>query len=88
MTGRQALDILESNELKTFKEKHGDGFPILVEGRVGMIQERDDGDNSDPNIYIEGLKRAGATGAVVGGGLASDETSISLLQSMLGSNLL
>ncbi len=86
MTGRQALDILASDELKAFKEKHGDDLPILVEGRVGIIQEKDDDGKNDPNIYIEQLKSAGATGAVVGGGLASDETSISVLNSMLGSS--
>ena len=86
MTGRQALDILESNELKVFKEKHGDDIPILVEGRVGIIQRSDGDVNNDPNIYIEQLQRAGATGAVVGGGLAFDETSISVLNSMLESS--
>jgi len=84
MTGRQALDILGSDELKAFKEKHGDDIPILVEGRVGIIQVKDDDGNNDPGIYIEQLKRAGATGAIVGGGLASDEASISLMNSLLG----
>ena len=78
MTGRQALDILASDELKAFKEKHGDGVPILVEGRVGIIQGKDDDGNDDPKIYIEQLQRAGATGAIVGGALASDEASVSL----------
>lgn len=77
MTGRQALDILESDELKAFNEKHGDDIPILVEGRVGIIEVEDDG-KSDPKNYIEQLQRAGATGAVVGGGLALDDTNILL----------
>jgi indole-3-glycerol phosphate synthase len=77
MTGRQALDILESDELKAFNEKHGDDMPILVEGRVGIIEVEDDG-KSDPKNYIEQLQRAGATGAVVGGGLALDDTNILL----------
>lgn len=84
MTGRQALDILGSDELKAFMEKHGNDFPILVEGRVGIIQAKDDDGNSDSDIYIEQLKRAGATGAVVGGGLASDEGSIALMNALLG----
>lgn len=81
MTGRQALDILESDALKELKEKHGDDIPILVEGRVGIIQE-----NDDPKTYIEKLQQAGAAGAIVGGGLASDESSVSLLNSMLESS--
>lgn len=83
MTGRQALDILDSDAIKAFKEKHGDDTPILVEGRVGII--RIDGDD-DPSTYINMLKSAGATGAVVGGGLSSDETSISVLNSLLESS--
>jgi len=79
MTGRQALDILESDELKSFKEKHGDNFPVLVEGRVGIIDGTDGNDSGDPKTYIEQLKDAGATGAVVGGGLVSDEIGISLM---------
>jgi hypothetical protein len=83
MTGRQALDILGSDELKAFKEKHGDDIAILVEGRVGIIQTKDDDGNNDPKIYIEQLKRAGATGAIIGGGLVSDESGISLTTSFL-----
>jgi hypothetical protein len=83
MTGRQALDILGSDELKAFKEKHGDEIPILVEGRVGIIEMKDDDGNKDPKIYIEQLKSAGATGAVIGGGLVLDESSISFTASYL-----
>lgn len=86
MTGRQALDILESDELKAFKEKHGDDIPVLVEGRVGIIQVKDDDGNNDPKIYIEQLQRAGAMGAIVGGGLALDEASMPLMNSLIGSS--
>ena len=79
MTGQQALNVLESDELKTFKEKHGNYFPILVEGRVGIIEVRDDDGNKNYEIYIEKLKNAGATGAIVGGGLTSDESSTALV---------
>ena len=86
MTGRQALDILESDELKAFKENHGDDIPILVEGRVGIIQSKDDDGNEDSDIYIQQLKRAGATGAIVGGGLVPDEVGSSLMNSLLESS--
>ena len=79
MTGRQALEILESVELKAFKEKHGEFIPILVEGRVGIIQSKDDGGNEDSGVYIQQLKSAGATGAIIGGGLVPDESSASLI---------
>lgn len=82
-TGRQALDILGSNELKTFKEKPGGDIPILVEGGVGIIQRKDDTGNMNPEIYIEQLKHGGAIGAVVGRGLASDDTNVSLMNSLL-----
>ena len=79
-TGRQALSFLESGDLESFRQKHGDDIPVLVEGRVGIIQSKDDNGNEDPNVYIQQLKDAGAIGAIVGGGLASDEAGISLLQ--------
>ena len=82
MTGLQALNILESEELKTFKEKYGENIPILAEGRVGIIQVADDNGNYNPKSYIEQLKRAGATGAVVGGGLALDDASSSLVSQL------
>jgi len=77
MTGNQALSILRSEEMKTFKEKHGDDIPILVEGRVGIIQSNDDQGEENFKAYIEQLKLAGATGAVIGGGLLSGEFDLS-----------
>eukprot|EP00536_Pseudo-nitzschia_multiseries_P013466 jgi/Psemu1/211723/e_gw1.576.47.1 len=73
MTGSQALNILKSEEIKAFLEKHGDDIPILVEGRVGIIQAKDEDGNEDSKTYIKQLRLAGATGAVVGGALVSDE---------------
>mmetsp|Transcript_678 Transcript_678/g.1632 ORF Transcript_678/g.1632 Transcript_678/m.1632 type:complete len:83 (-) Transcript_678:2490-2738(-) len=77
MTGNQALSILRSEEMKTFKEKHGDDIPILVDGRVGIIQSNDDQGEENFKAYIEQLKLAGATGAVIGGGLLSGEFDLS-----------
>mmetsp|Transcript_13629 Transcript_13629/g.31960 ORF Transcript_13629/g.31960 Transcript_13629/m.31960 type:complete len:1021 (+) Transcript_13629:123-3185(+) len=79
MTGQQALNILDSDELKTFKKKHEDDILILVEGRVGIIEAKDDDGNINHEVYIKKLKNAGAAGAVVGGGLALDESSSSLV---------
>mmetsp|Transcript_19627 Transcript_19627/g.41311 ORF Transcript_19627/g.41311 Transcript_19627/m.41311 type:complete len:1038 (-) Transcript_19627:2563-5676(-) len=86
MTGRQALNILESDELKALKEKHGDDIPILVEGRVGIIRAIDSDGNEDSMTYIKQLKYAGATGAVVGGGLVSDELDLTLASSLFESS--
>ena len=71
--------------MKAFRQKNGDDIPVLVEGRVGIIRSKDDNGNEDPNVYIQRLKDAGATGAIVGGALASDESGISLLQLQLQS---
>mmetsp|Transcript_63521 Transcript_63521/g.73073 ORF Transcript_63521/g.73073 Transcript_63521/m.73073 type:complete len:1022 (+) Transcript_63521:83-3148(+) len=85
-TGLQALNILRSDELKVFREKHGSDIPVLVEGRVGIIQSKDNNGDEHPHVYIQQLKDAGATGAVVGGGLVPDEAGISLLDSFLKSS--
>jgi indole-3-glycerol phosphate synthase len=65
-SGEQALSLLKSEALQSFREKHGSDVPILVEGRVGIIER--DGDNAG---YIRALKEAGAFGAIVGGGIAT-----------------
>lgn len=62
-SGEQALSLLNSDAMKSFREKNGDDVPIMVEGRVGII-ESDGGDNV---AYIQSLKEAGAFGAIVGG---------------------
>jgi hypothetical protein len=78
MTGQQAISILRSDELKEFRVKQGEKIPILVEGRVGLIES-----NGDPSAYLEALKQAGATGAIVGGGLVPNETGHATLESLL-----
>jgi hypothetical protein len=65
-SGEQALSLLKSEALKAFREKHGSDVPILVEGRVGLIER--DGDNVG---YIKALKENGAFGAIIGGGIAA-----------------
>uniref|UniRef100_A0A7S2LEG4 indole-3-glycerol-phosphate synthase n=1 Tax=Skeletonema marinoi TaxID=267567 RepID=A0A7S2LEG4_9STRA len=65
-SGEQALSLLKSEALKAFREKHGSDVPILVEGRVGLIER--DGDNAG---YIKALKENGAFGAIIGGGIAA-----------------
>ena len=74
MTGEQALNILKSDEMKEFRAKHGDDIPVLVEGRVGVI-ERGGKKKTEKNAmnYLKELKDAGAIGVVVGGGLASSD---------------
>jgi indole-3-glycerol phosphate synthase len=71
MTGQQALSILGSDEMKAFREKHGDAL-VLVEGRVGIIEAKGEDGSDSSKAYIEQLKQAGANGAIVGGGLAPD----------------
>jgi len=65
-TGEQALEMLKSDAMVEFREKFGEDVPILVEGRVGIIEV--DGDSA---AYVKKLKEAGAFGAIVGGGLAA-----------------
>lgn len=65
-TGEQALSMLKSEALATFREKHGADVPVFVEGRVGIIEA--DGDETG---YIKALKKAGAFGAIVGAGIAA-----------------
>ena len=65
MTGEQALRLLQGDGLKAVREKHGDDIPVLVEGRVGVIER-----NGNTVQYLKELREAGATGAIVGGGLA------------------
>ncbi len=79
MTGQQALRILESDELKIFREKHGRDMPILVEGRVGIIESMDENGKGSSSAYVQKLQNAGATGAIVGGGLVADKREKSML---------
>ena len=77
MTGEQALTLLQSSELAQLKAKHGQDLPVLVEGRVGLI-ERD----GNAMTYATELKQAGALGAIVGGGLAVEGSLTDTLQSL------
>ncbi len=53
---------------------------MLVEGRVGIIK----GNDGTANSYTEALKKAGASGAIVGGGLAIEsEDAQERLESLL-----
>ncbi len=64
-SGEQALNLLRSDALAAFRGKHGAEVPVLVEGRVGMIEA-----DGDETAYIWALKDAGAFGAIVAGGIA------------------
>jgi indole-3-glycerol phosphate synthase len=68
-SGQQVLDLLKSDAVAKFRSIHGETIPVLAEGRVGMIER--DGDSLP---YINELKDAGATGAIVGGGLVVLDT--------------
>lgn len=75
MTGQQALDLLQSDALESFRDYHGRDFPVLAEGRVGLIErENKDGEKSC-KVYMDELRDAGAVGAIVGGGLATENLS-------------
>eukprot|EP00980_Cylindrotheca_fusiformis_P012196 scaffold2962_cov126-Cylindrotheca_fusiformis.AAC.12 len=78
MTGEQAISILRSDELKAFSAKQSEDFPVLVEGRIGLIKSGD-----DPIGYLETLKEAGAMGAVIAGGIVPNEAGQTPLKSLL-----
>mmetsp|Transcript_27036 Transcript_27036/g.62844 ORF Transcript_27036/g.62844 Transcript_27036/m.62844 type:complete len:308 (-) Transcript_27036:93-1016(-) len=82
-TGEQVLRLLKSDAMERFRQHFGSDKPVLVEGRVGIIEhENDKGDEKSVWNYIDKLKDAGAIGAIVGGGLAmrSKEETIRFLQ--------
>jgi hypothetical protein len=84
MTGEQALDMLKSDELAEFRATHGSDIPVLVEGRVGIIERNNKKGETSPLNYLRELKDAGAIGAIVGGGLVNEKTEgASLLESFL-----
>jgi indole-3-glycerol phosphate synthase len=70
MTGEQAIRLLKSEALKEFLEARGNNIPVLVEGRVGIIERLDENGDPNTNAYLKELKDAGAKGVIVGGGLA------------------
>ena len=71
MSGQRALKILSSDAMKGFKSKYPDAL-ILVEGRVGIIQDSTTSGEPSAEDYVRQLKDAGATGAIIGGGLAGE----------------
>ena len=72
MTGEQALTLLKSSAMEKVKEKHGADIPVLVEGRIGIIESPDAEGNPSALAYMEALKAAGANGCIMGGGLIQD----------------
>lgn len=70
MSGSQALAVLQSEAMQRFREKHADAI-VLVEGRVGIIENE-----GDPMKYMEALREAGGMGAIVAGALAEDGTTL------------
>jgi indole-3-glycerol phosphate synthase len=77
MTGQQALNLLKSEALQETLGKHD--VPVLVEGRVGLIE----GSDGSTASYLKDLKDAGATGAIVGGGLiAEGKSSTEVMKSL------
>jgi indole-3-glycerol phosphate synthase len=72
MTGEQALALLRGDALVDLRAKVGRNFPVLVEGRVGIIERPDPSSGTkSARRYLEELREAGAMGAIVGGGLAT-----------------
>jgi indole-3-glycerol phosphate synthase len=71
-SGDQALSLLKSEAAQEFKDKFGEDVPILVEGRVGVIQINDEDGNPSSKAYVKALRDAGAMGAIVGSGLVTD----------------
>ena len=77
MTGEQALNLLKSKSLAEVKSKHGgDDLPVLIEGRVGIIERPNDSGELSAMQYLEELKQAGAMAAIVGGGLVEEGSEI------------
>lgn len=84
MTGQQALHLLASDALKSFQERQPNPVPVLVEGRVGIISHPDDKGVNTASHYMKELKANGAIGAIVGEGIAHDE-SIKTLEALQSS---
>jgi indole-3-glycerol phosphate synthase len=83
LTGQQALDLLNSSAMVKFREHFGDDLPVLVEGRVGLIERTGSDGKTTYQNYMDELKSAGALGAIIGGGLAvesSEGAGTALLQ--------
>lgn len=64
-SGHQALQLLRSDAMALFRLKFPT-VPILVEGRIGLIEH-----GGSSTEYIKALKQSGASGAIVGSALAA-----------------
>jgi indole-3-glycerol phosphate synthase len=72
MTGEQALGLLRCKGLEELRVRMGQDLPVLVEGRVGIIERQDSSSGGkSARRYVEELREAGAAGAIVAGGLAT-----------------
>jgi indole-3-glycerol phosphate synthase len=69
-TGEQALALLRSTSMTSFRTRFGPDVPILVDGGVGLIEKEE-----STSKYIDALKEAGARGAIVGRALASESSA-------------
>jgi hypothetical protein len=87
MTGEQATLLLKSDALAEVRQTHGGDIPVLVEGRVGLIERTDADGHSSTAQYLQDLRDAGATGVIIGGGLAegSDYATIRQIAATLSS---
>ena len=88
--------LTKNRRTNKVEEKEADGstrnsseFPLLVDGRVGIISggSNDPSDDEDGIIntesvrsYIKKLQNAGATGAIIGGGIANSVSASSDIQ--------
>merc|ERR1712232_1336868 len=62
MSGEQALRLLKSQALEKVQGKHGDDIPVLVEGRIGVIERPGSNGQPSTDAYLEEIKVAGALG--------------------------
>ena len=72
-TGSQALTLLNSESMRNFRLVFGADTPVLVEGRVGIVEAEGKDGSVNTHEYIRSLKNAGANGAFVGQALAAFE---------------
>mmetsp|Transcript_22462 Transcript_22462/g.22777 ORF Transcript_22462/g.22777 Transcript_22462/m.22777 type:complete len:124 (-) Transcript_22462:208-579(-) len=77
-SGEQALGMLSSQAITRFREKFGSDLPVLVEGRVGLIEK-----DHDVCGYIQALKENGASGAIIGEALAVSSNDFKEVLSLL-----
>ena len=80
-SGDQALRLLGSDEMASFRERNPDAL-VFAEGRVGIIE----GTGGDGGVSYAGrLREGGASGAIVGGALATvrDEDVAEMLTAAL-----